>query len=194
MAAAVGLERIRAKCSHFAQWLGRMEALLPLGPHWLMTIVTESLVEDAALDWYRGLGYQVLSGYRRCPLAGLVSGGATRDVVLRWQLQGALERSNPSIPQDALHDAARRLLRPSGATLEDRNRSFHRMLVDGVTVEYRDEAGDVRGAQVRVLGLRRTRGETTGSRSTSSPFRRTSTRAARISSSSSTVCRSRSSN
>lgn len=31
VAAAIGIERIRAKCSHFAQWLGRMEALPPLG-------------------------------------------------------------------------------------------------------------------------------------------------------------------
>ena len=31
VAVAIGLERIRAKCGHFAQWLGRMEALPPLG-------------------------------------------------------------------------------------------------------------------------------------------------------------------
>lgn len=31
VAAAIGLERIRAKCRHFAQWLSRMEALPPLG-------------------------------------------------------------------------------------------------------------------------------------------------------------------
>ena len=30
VAAAIGLERIRAECSHFAQWLGRIEALPPL--------------------------------------------------------------------------------------------------------------------------------------------------------------------
>ena len=115
-----------------------------------MTIVTESIVEDAALDWYRGLGYQVLAGTDVAPLPGAFRENYG-DVVLLSQLQGALERSNPSIPEDALNDAARRLLRPPGATLEDRNRSFQRMLVDGVTVEYRDEAGNVRGAQVRVL-------------------------------------------
>ena len=117
-----------------------------------MTIVTESIVEDAALDWYRGLGYQVLAGTDVAPLPGAFRESYV-DVVLRSRLQGALERSNPSIPRDALDDAARRLLHPSGATLEDRNRSFHRMLVDGVTVEYRDEVGDIRGAQVRALNF-----------------------------------------
>ena len=36
---------------------------------------------------------------------------------------------------------------PEGATLEARNRSFHRMLVDGVTVEYRTSDGAIRGEQ-----------------------------------------------
>ena len=35
--------------------------------------------------------------------------------------------------------------------MEARNRAFHRMLVDGVTVEYRTADGDIRGAQARVV-------------------------------------------
>ena len=31
VASLIGLGRIRAECRHFAQWLGRMEALPPLG-------------------------------------------------------------------------------------------------------------------------------------------------------------------
>ena len=66
-------------------------------------------------------------------------------------LRGALGALNPEIPEDALRDAQRKLLSPSGATLEARNRSFHRMVVDGVSVEYRTPEGDLRGAQVRVI-------------------------------------------
>ena len=43
------------------------------------------------------------------------------------------------------------LMRPHGTTLESRNRAFHRMCTGGVTVEYRDGAGRVRGAQARVV-------------------------------------------
>ncbi len=32
-----------------------------------------------------------------------------------------------------------------------RNRALHRLLVDGVTVEYRDAEGSIRGAQARVI-------------------------------------------
>ena len=58
---------------------------------------------------------------------------------------------NPSLPPEALDDAFRRLSHPDGPTLEARNRAFHRMLVDGVTVEYRTNDGAVRGAQARVI-------------------------------------------
>lgn len=63
----------------------------------------------------------------------------------------ALARLNPHLPAEALEDAFRRLKHPEGATLEARNRAFHRMLVDGVTVEYRRPDGHIAGAQVRVL-------------------------------------------
>ena len=58
---------------------------------------------------------------------------------------------NPELPTDALDDAFRKLTRPEGATLEAKNRAFHRMIVDGVTVEHRTDNRAVRGAQARVL-------------------------------------------
>ena len=62
-----------------------------------------------------------------------------------------LGRINPNLPNEALDDAFRKLARPEGSTLEARNRAFHRMLVDGVTVEYRNAEGAIRGAQARVI-------------------------------------------
>ncbi|MXY05652.1 MAG: type I restriction endonuclease subunit R [Gammaproteobacteria bacterium] len=115
-----------------------------------MTIVTESIVEDVALDWFRELGYQVIGGPEIGP-APTALRKSYADVVLDSPLRGALGELNPEIPKDALRDAQRNLLSPSGATLEARNRSFHRMVVDGVPVEYRSPAGALRGAQVRVI-------------------------------------------
>ena len=115
-----------------------------------MTIVTESVVEDAALDWFRALGYQVLGGPDLAP-APTALRKSYADVVLDSRLRGALTTLNPAIPNDALRDAQRKLMRPGGETLEDRNRNFHRMLVDGVGVEYRSRDGGIRGAQVRIV-------------------------------------------
>ena len=83
--------------------------------------------------------------------------GAERDdygqVVLARRLRDALARLNPLLPAEAREDAFRKLTRPAGADLVTRNRAFHRLLVDGVTVEYRADDGAVRGAQARAINF-----------------------------------------
>ena len=116
-----------------------------------MTTLTEADIEQVALDWLSEIGWDTARG------ADISAGapGALRDgfgdVVLRAHLRDALERLNPELPADALDDAFRKLTRPQGATTEARNREFHRMLVDGVGVEYRDGNGWLRGEQAQVI-------------------------------------------
>ncbi|HMC02943.1 MAG TPA: type I restriction endonuclease, partial [Cellulomonadaceae bacterium] len=113
----------------------------------------ESVVEDATLAWLDGLGYAVLHGPE---IAVGMSGDERtdpgyRDVVLERRLRQALVRLNPELPPEALEDALRRLTRADGPSLVERNRAVHRMLVDGITVEYRRPDGSIAGAQARVL-------------------------------------------
>ena len=116
-----------------------------------MTTLTEADVEQAALDWLSGLGWQVLHGPDVAPETPDAERDDYRQVVLEHRLRDALAELNPSLPLSALDDACRMLTRPEGSTLEARNRSFHRMLVNGVNVEYRNPSGKVRGDQVRVI-------------------------------------------
>jgi len=114
---------------------------------------TESVVEDAALAWLVELGYSVLHGPDIAvgePAAERTD-GQYRDVVLEGRLRGALARLNPALPPHALDDAYRKLTRTDAPTLLDRNHALHRMLVDGVTVEYRRPDGSIAGAQARVI-------------------------------------------
>ena len=113
--------------------------------------VSESTVEAVALDWLGSLDWAVLHGPDIAPDTPAAERADYGEVVLTTRLRSALDRLNPDLPDDALEDALRRLTRPAGATLEARNRDFHRMLVAGVTVEHVDAEGRVRGAQVRVL-------------------------------------------
>ena len=114
---------------------------------------TESIVEDAALAWLAGLGYAVLHG----PDIAVGMPGAERsdpnyrDVVLEGRLRQALVRLNPDLPAEALEDAFRKLTRTDAPSLVERNRAVHRMLVDGVTVEYRRKDGSIAGAQAQVI-------------------------------------------
>ena len=117
---------------------------------------TESVVEEAALAWLEGLGWKVLYGPDISPDGDTLTLARRErenygEVVLAQRLRDALIRLNPQLPAEALDDAYRKLIRPEGPTLEARNRALHRLLVDGVTVEYRAADGAIRGAQARVI-------------------------------------------
>ena len=116
-----------------------------------MTTITEAEVEAAALDWLSALGWQVAHGPDIAPDTPNAERDDYAQVVLERRLRDALAELNPSLPASALDDALRRLTRPEGSTLEARNRAFHRMLGDGVTVEYRAGDGRISGAQVKVI-------------------------------------------
>src|SRR5690606_14788038 len=116
-----------------------------------MTQFNESIVEEAALTWLEGLGWATLPGSVIAPDAPGAERRDFGDVVLEHRLRSALARLNPGLPQEALEDAYRKVTRPEGADLIQRNRGVHRMLVNGVTVEYRAADGTIRGAQVRVI-------------------------------------------
>ncbi len=113
--------------------------------------LSESTVEAVALDWLASLGWAVAHGPNIAPDTPAAERADYGTVVLTTRLRSALAHLNPELPDEALEDALRRLRRPAGATLEARNRDFHRMLVAGVPVEYVDPAGRVRGDQVHVL-------------------------------------------
>ncbi|MHB8727108.1 MAG: type I restriction endonuclease subunit R [Casimicrobiaceae bacterium] len=112
---------------------------------------TESVVEEAALAWLKGVGWQVRSGAEIAPGEPAAERDDYGQVVLAQRLRDALVRLNPALPAEALEDAFRKLMNPEGAELIVRNRALHRLLVDGVTVEYRDAEGSIRGAQARVI-------------------------------------------
>ena len=111
---------------------------------------TESLVEDAAFAWLESLGYTVKHG----PEIATGELFAERDdygqVILADRLRQALVRLNPSLPVEAIDDACRKITHLEGATPDARNRTFHRLLVDGVPVEYRADRA-IRGAQARLI-------------------------------------------
>jgi type I restriction enzyme R subunit len=116
-----------------------------------MAQFVESVVEDAALAWLEAIGWCVARGP---DIAPDTPGAERRDygeVMLAQRLRDALASLNPALPAEAVEDAFRRLTRPDGADLIVRNRALHRLLVDGVTVEYRDAEGSIRGAQARVI-------------------------------------------
>ena len=112
-----------------------------------MATLTEADVEQAALAWLAAAGWQTAYGPDLIPDARAGYGS----VILETSLRSAIARLNPRLPADALDDAYRKLTTPTGSNLVTRNREFHRMLVNGVPVEYRADDGAIRGAQAQVI-------------------------------------------
>jgi len=116
-----------------------------------MTPFNEDTVEQAALEWLGELGYQVCHGQDIAPGGAAAERDDYGQVVLAGRLRAALARLNPHLPPAALDDAFRRLTRPDRPTLIANNHALHRLIVDGVTVEYTADGGRIAGAQARVL-------------------------------------------
>jgi type I restriction enzyme, R subunit len=112
---------------------------------------TESVVEEAALAWLEAIDWRIAHGPDIAPDMPAAERYDYGEVVLAQRLRDALARLNLGLSAEALQDAFRKLTRPEGAELTQRNRSLHRLLVDGVTVEYRTREGELRGAQARVI-------------------------------------------
>jgi type I restriction enzyme R subunit len=113
--------------------------------------VTESVIEQAALAWLESVGWSILSGADIAPGEPAAERDDFGQVFLAQRLRDALGQLNPKLPTEALEDAFRRLTRPEGVDLTAQSRALHRMLVNGVTVEYRAPDGEISGAQVRAI-------------------------------------------
>src|SRR6266404_951364 len=106
-------------------------------------MINEAIVERAALDWLGGLGYEVLLGMAIAPGEAAAERTDYKQVLLFDRLQTKLEDLNPKIPLEGLQEALRKVRLISHPTLIENNRAFHRLLVEGVDVEFRNGDGQI---------------------------------------------------
>src|SRR5882724_10699292 len=113
--------------------------------------LTESTVESAALSWFKELTYVVAHAPHLAPGEIAAECKSFSDVVLVGRLRDAIAQLNHAIPSDACEEALRKVLRHDAPSLVGNNRGFHRMLRDGVPVEYRRDDGSIAGDHVRLI-------------------------------------------
>jgi len=112
---------------------------------------TESVVEQAALVWLEGMGYEIVLGPDIAPGEASTERGSYGEVVLARRLREALERLNPQVPAEAVEEACRKLTRLNSASLVGNNHVVHKYLVEGVPVEVQRADGSIGGDLVRVF-------------------------------------------
>jgi type I restriction enzyme R subunit len=116
-----------------------------------MTTFTESVVEEATLEWFAALGYAVLAGPSIAPDESGAERETYQDVVLEGRLRDALQRLNPGVPAEALDEAFRKLTRITSPQLIDANQELHAYLVNGVPSEFLRSDGTIGYDSIRVL-------------------------------------------
>jgi type I restriction enzyme R subunit len=117
----------------------------------MIASLNESIVEDAALEWFGELGYAVGHGPQMAPGELAAERASFADVVLEARLRDAIGRLNPAVPVEAREEALRKVLRVATPSLTQTNRAFHQMLRNGVPVEYPRADGSIAGDHVRLV-------------------------------------------
>ncbi len=113
--------------------------------------MNESVVETASLAWFEIADWTTARGADLSPNGSSPERDTYEEVVLAPRLRASLRRLNPDLPEAALEQAFRVVTRPPEPTLEASNRWFHRLLVEGIDVEYRAADGETRGGKARIV-------------------------------------------
>jgi type I restriction enzyme R subunit len=108
-------------------------------------MITESLIEAAALDYLHSIGWQVAYGPELAPEGKASERISYGDVWLLGRFQKQLRTLNPHLPPEVLEDVERKVRAAEFPALPQENRRLHQLLVDGVDVEYTRDDGTIAG-------------------------------------------------
>ncbi|PTD96926.1 type I restriction endonuclease subunit R [Pseudothauera lacus] len=110
-----------------------------------MAFLSEAEVEQALLEQLLGLGYAVVSDDVVGPDGRQPERESHDEVVFRKRFEDAVARLNPGLPAEARQDAVRKLMQSELPALLEENRRLHRLITEGVDVEYYATEGEQRG-------------------------------------------------
>ena len=120
-----------------------------------MAFLSEAQLEAALLAQLAALGYARASDDLIGPDGKQPEREAYDEVVLKARLTAAVARLNPALPPEAQADAMRRLTQSELPNLLEENRRIHRLLTEGVDVEYYAEDGTLTAGKVRLIDFER---------------------------------------
>ncbi len=106
--------------------------------------ITESVVEEAAIEWLQELGWSYVHGPRIAPDGEAPERSTYSTVMLEGRLRSAIAEINPKLPAQALDEVARKVLRLESPSLDENNSAFCTMVRDGVPIQVK-KGGRTRG-------------------------------------------------
>ncbi|TDQ44100.1 type I restriction endonuclease subunit R [Tepidicella xavieri] len=116
-----------------------------------MAFLPESDVEAALLAQLQALGYAVEREEDIGPDGHRPERESHDEVVLKKRLEDAVARINPTLPAEARQDAIRKVTQSELPVLLEENRRLHKLLTEGVDVEYFAADGTLTAGKVRLI-------------------------------------------
>jgi type I restriction enzyme R subunit len=112
--------------------------------------MTEDQLEQEALDWLIGVGYESLCARDLDNLDPRLVRSSLSDVILIDCIKGAIDKLNPHIPKSAKEDGFKQIIDSLHPSLISANQIFHKFLIHGVPVQYQLD-NETRGDLLRLV-------------------------------------------
>lgn len=116
-----------------------------------MAFLSEAAVEQALLDQLRALDYSIEREENIGPDGHRPERESHDEVVLKKRFEAAVARLNPSLPLEARQDAVRKVMQSELPSLLEENRRLHKLMTEGVDVEYYADDGTLTASKVTLF-------------------------------------------
>lgn len=120
-----------------------------------MAFLSEAAVEQALLDQLRALDYAIEREEDIGPDGQRPERESHDEVVLKKRFEDAVARLNPDLPLEARQDAVRRVMQSELPSLLEENRRLHKLITEGVDVEYYANDGTLTAGKVALIDVER---------------------------------------
>ena len=118
-----------------------------------MAFLSEAAVEQALLEQLRGLGYSIEHEENIGPDGHRPERESHDGVVLKKRLENAVALLNAGIPAEARQDAIRQVMQQELPSLIEENRRIHRLITEGVDVEFYAADGTLTAGKVALINF-----------------------------------------
>jgi type I restriction enzyme, R subunit len=105
-------------------------------------MITEDQLEQLGIQWFQDTGWAYVNGADLAPEGVTPERADFREVVLKGRLAAAVQRLNPELPPSAVDEVVHLVATPTETSLSRKNRAFHRLLMDGVKIEFSNAPGE----------------------------------------------------
>ncbi|MEQ0517916.1 type I restriction endonuclease subunit R [Klebsiella sp. JB_Kp010] len=118
-----------------------------------MAFLSEAAVERALLDQLHSLCYSIEREENIGPDGHRPERDSHDEVILKKRFEDAVARLNLGLPLEAIQDAVRRVMQSELPSLLEENRRIHRLMTEGVDVEYYADDGTLTASKVALINF-----------------------------------------